>query len=199
MREYFPRADLEVIREAYLFAESAHSGQPRASGEPYINPSVAVAATLVDLHLDAVTVAAALLHDVAEDTGVTLDDVRERFGQELVALVDGVTKLGRIEWMSREERQAESLRKMFLAMASDIRIVLIKLADRLHNMRTIEFLPEWKQRRTSQETMDIYAPLAQRLGIGTLQRELEDVAFRILSPEAYAEVKSQLPGAGAAR
>jgi GTP pyrophosphokinase len=199
MREYFPRADLDVIREAYLFSESAHSGQTRASGEPYINHSVAVAATLVDLRLDPVTIAAALLHDVAEDTGVTLTDVRERFGDELATLVDGVTKLGRIEWMSREERQAESLRKMFLAMASDIRIVLIKLADRLHNMRTIEYLPEWKQRRTSQETMDIYAPLAQRLGIGSLQRELEDLAFRILSPEAYTEVKGQLAEAEVTR
>ncbi len=199
MRETFPKADLDVIREAYLFAESAHAGQTRASGEPYVNHSIAVAATLVDLRLDPVTVAAALLHDVAEDTGVTLDDVRDRFGAEIASLVDGVTKLGKIEWMSREERQAESLRKMFLAMASDIRIVLIKLADRLHNMRTIQFLPEWKQRRTSQETMDIYAPLAQRLGIGTIQRELEDLAFQILSPEAHAEVKSQLLEAEATR
>src|SRR3972149_797939 len=191
MREYFPRADLEVIREAYLFAESAHSGQTRASGEPYINHSVAVAATLVDLRLDPGTIAAALLHDVAEDTGVTLADVGERFGQELAALVDGVTKLGRAGGICREERQPGGLREIVLAMASDIRIVLIKLADRLHNMRTIEFLPEWKQRRTSQETMDIYAPLAQRLGGGTPPRRLEDVAFRILSPEAYAEVKSQ--------
>lgn len=199
MRETFPKADLDVIREAYLFAESAHAGQTRASGEPYINHSIAVATTLVELRLDPVTVAAALLHDVAEDTGITLADVRERFGEEIASLADGVTKLGKIEWMSREERQAESLRKMFLAMANDIRIVLIKLADRLHNMRTIEFLPEWKQRRTAQETMDIYAPLAQRLGIGAMQRDLEDLAFRVLSPDAYGEVKSQLAEAEAAR
>jgi len=199
MRETFPKADLDVIREAYLFAESAHTLQTRASGEPYINHAVAVAATLVDLRLDPVTVAAALLHDTAEDTGITLADIRERFGEEIASLVDGVTKLGRIEWMSREERQAESLRKMFLAMANDIRIVLIKLADRLHNMRTIEYLPEWKQRRTAQETMDIYAPLAQRLGIGRLQRELEDLAFKVLSPEAFQEVRSQLAEAEVSR
>ncbi|MDR7552645.1 MAG: bifunctional (p)ppGpp synthetase/guanosine-3',5'-bis(diphosphate) 3'-pyrophosphohydrolase [Armatimonadota bacterium] len=199
MREYFPRADLDVIREAYLFAEAAHRHQTRASGEPYINHAVAVAAALVELRLDPVTVAAALLHDTAEDTGITLADIRQRFGDEIASLVDGVTKLGRIEWMSREERQAESLRKMFLAMANDIRIVLIKLADRLHNMRTIQYLPEWKQRRTAQETMDIYAPLAQRLGIGRLQRELEDLAFQVLSPEAYQEVRSQLAEAEASR
>jgi guanosine-3',5'-bis(diphosphate) 3'-pyrophosphohydrolase len=199
MREAFPKADLDVIREAYLFAESAHREQTRASGEPYINHALAVAAILVDLRLDPVTIAAALLHDTAEDTGITLEDIRARFGPEIAALVDGVTKLGRIEWMSREERQAESLRKMFLAMANDIRIVLIKLADRLHNMQTIEFLPAWKQRRTAQETMDIYAPLAQRLGIGRLQRELEDLAFKVLSPEAYAEVRNQLAEAEVAR
>ncbi len=199
MREQFPKADLDVIREAYLFAEEAHRNQTRASGEPYITHSIAVASALVDLRLDPVTVAAALLHDVAEDTGVTLKEVQERFGPEIASLVDGVTKLGKIEWMSREERQAESLRKMFLAMASDIRIVLIKLADRLHNMRTIQYLPEWKQRRTSQETLDIYAPLAERLGIGTIQRELEDHAFIVLQPDAYQEIKGQLAQAEATR
>src|SRR5439155_57887 len=160
MREHFPKADLDVLGEAYQFAAQAHHAQTRTSGEPYINHSVTVAATLVDLRLDPVTIAAALLHDVAEDTGVTLNEVQAGFGTEIASLVDGVTKLGKIEWMSREERQAESLRKMFLAMASDMRIVLIKLADRLHNMRTIQYLPEWKQRRTSQETLDIYAPLS---------------------------------------
>ncbi|HET6948187.1 MAG TPA: bifunctional (p)ppGpp synthetase/guanosine-3',5'-bis(diphosphate) 3'-pyrophosphohydrolase [bacterium] len=199
MREYFPKADLDVIRDAYLFAEAAHKEQTRASGEPYINHSLAVASSLIELRLDPVTIAAALLHDTAEDTGITLQDIRERFGEEIASLVDGVTKLGRIEWMSREERQAESLRKMFLAMANDIRIVLIKLADRQHNMRTIQYLPEWKQRRTAQETMDIYAPLAQRLGIGQLQRELEDLAFKVLSPDAHNEVRSQLAEAEVTR
>src|SRR3989475_316954 len=199
MREHFPKADLAVLGEAYQFAAQAHHAQTRASGEPYINPSVTVAATLVDLRLDPVTIAAALLHDVAEDTGVTLNEVQARFGTEIASLVDGVTKLGKIEWMSREERQAESLRKMFLAMASDIRIVLIKLADRLHNMRTIQYLPEWKQRRTSQETLDIYAPLAERLGIGRIQRELEDLAFAVLQPDSAQEVKNQLVQAEATR
>ncbi len=199
MREHFPKADLDVVREAYLFAEQAHRGQTRASGEPYVMHSIAVATTLIDLRLDPVTIAAALLHDVAEDTGVTLAAVQERFGTEIASLVDGITKLGKIEWMSREERQAESLRKMFLAMANDIRIVLIKLADRLHNMRTIQYLPEWKQRRTSQETLDIYAPLAERLGIGRIQRELEDYAFAVLQPDAYREIQSQLAQAEATR
>ena len=199
MREHFPKADLDVLGEAYQFAAQAHHAQTRASGEPYINHSVTVAATLVDLRLDPVTIAAALLHDVAEDTGVTLNEVQARFGTEIASLVDGVTKLGKIEWMSREERQAESLRKMFLAMASDIRIVLLKLADRLHNMRTIQYLPEWKQRRTSQETLDIYAPLAERLGIGRIQRELEDLAFAVLQPDSSQEVKNQLVQAEATR
>ncbi len=199
MREYHPKADLDVVRDAYLFAEAAHHGQTRVSGEPYINHSVAVATVLTDLRLDPVTVAGALLHDVAEDTGATLDNVREKFGAEIASLVDGVTKLGKIEWMSREERQAESLRKMFLAMASEIRIVLIKLADRLHNMRTIEYLPEWKQKRTSQETLDIYAPLAERLGIGQIKREFEELAFKVLEPDAYQDLKTQIAQAEPAR
>ncbi|MDR7400789.1 MAG: bifunctional (p)ppGpp synthetase/guanosine-3',5'-bis(diphosphate) 3'-pyrophosphohydrolase [Armatimonadota bacterium] len=199
LREQFPRADLDVVRAAYLFAEQAHRAQTRASGDPYITHAVAVASVLVELRLDPVTVAAGLLHDVAEDTGVTLQQVEEHFGPEIAALVDGVTKLGRIEWMSREQRQAESLRKMFLAMASDIRIVLIKLADRLHNMRTLQYLPEWKQRRTAQETLDIYAPLAERLGIGRIQRELEDLAFAVLQPDAYQEIRRQLAEAESSR
>ncbi len=198
-REHFPKADLDVLREAYLFAEASHRGQVRASGEPYINHSVAVATVLVDLRLDPLTIAAALLHDVAEDTGVTLDEVRTRFGPEIAALVDGVTKLGKIEWKSREERQAENLRKMFLAMANDIRIVLIKLADRLHNMGTIQYLPAWKQQRTAQETLEIYAPLAERLGISQIQRALEDLVFQVLEPDAYQDITSQLVQAEATR
>ncbi len=197
IRAHFTRADLDVVREAYLFAESAHAGQTRASGEPYIRHSYAVADILADLRMDPVTIAAALLHDVAEDTGVTLAKVEERFGPEIATLVDGVTKLGQIEWQSREERQAESLRKMFLAMANDIRIVLIKLADRLHNMRTLQYLPEWKRKRTSQETLDIYAPLAERLGIGQLQAELQDLAFRELNPQSHEEMTTQLTQAEA--
>jgi len=197
IRAQLPRADLDIVREAYLFAETAHTGQTRASGEPYISHSVAVSSILVDLRLDPVTIAAALLHDVAEDTGVTLPQVAERFGVEIASLVDGVTKLGQIEWQSREERQAESLRKMFLAMANDIRIVLIKLADRLHNMRTLQYLPEWKRKRTAQETLDIYAPLAERLGIGQIQAELQDLAFKELHLEAYDEIATQLAQAAA--
>src|SRR3990172_6795586 len=199
IRAQLPRADLDIVREAYLSAETAHTGQTRASGEPYISHSVAVSSILADLRLDPITIAAALLHDVAEDTGVTLDEVRQRFREEVTILVDGVTKLGRIEWQTREEREAESLRKMFLAMASDIRIVLIKLADRLHNMQTIAYLPQWKQQRTSQETLDIYAPLAERLGISQIQRELEDFAFGVLQPDAYADLKGQLVEAEATR
>src|SRR2546428_6619241 len=199
MREHSPKPDLAVSVDAYKLAAQAHHAQARACGEPYINHSVTVASTLVDLRLDPVTIAAALLHDVAEDTGVSLSEVQARFGVEIASLVDGVTKLGKIEWKSREERQAENLRKMFLAMASDIRIVLIKLADRLHNMRTIQYLPEWKQRRTSQETLDIYAPLAERLGIGRIQRELEDLAFAVLQPDSSQEGKNQLVQAEATR
>jgi len=151
-----------------------------------------VAMILAELRLDAVTIAAALLHDVPEDTTHTIEEIRSKFGSEVAGLVDGVTKLGRIEWKSREERQAENLRKMFLAMANDIRIILIKLADRVHNMRTIEYLPEWKQKRTAAETLEIYAPLTERLGIGSIKRELEDRAFAVLEPEASREISGQI-------
>ncbi len=192
VREMTPHADLDLIRRAYLFAAEAHQGQTRASGEPYVSHSVAVASVLVGLRLDAPTIAAALLHDVPEDTSHTADEIREKFGPEIAGLVDGVTKLGRIEWKSREQRQAENLRKMFLAMASDIRIILIKLADRVHNMRTLEYLPEWKQKRTAQETLEIYAPLTDRLGIGSIKRELEDLSFRVLEPEASRDIAGQI-------
>ncbi len=199
LRTHFPKADLDIVREAYLAAARAHESQTRASGEPYVMHGVAVATILAGLHVDPTTVAAALLHDVLEDTGVEFSELQQRFGPEIASLVDGVTKLGKIEWQSREERQAESLRKMFLAMANDIRIVLIKLADRLHNMRTIAPLPEWKRQRTSQETLDIYAPLAERLGIGSVQKELEDLAFQQLHPETYAEITQSLAQAEGAR
>ncbi|HET8998018.1 MAG TPA: HD domain-containing protein, partial [bacterium] len=161
-----PHADIDLLRRAYLFAREAHADQTRASGEPYVSHSVAVAAILAEMRLDAVTITAALLHDVPEDTPRTIEEIRSKFGPEVAGLVDGITKLGRIEWKSREERQAENLRKMFLAMANDIRIILIKLADRVHNLRTIEYIPEWKQKRTAAETLEIYAPLTERLGIG---------------------------------
>src|SRR5207237_205497 len=167
-------------------------GPARSSGEAYVNHSVAVAGSLAEMRLDAVTVAAALLHDVPEDTPRTMEEIRAKFGPEVAGLVDGVTKLGRIEWKSREERQAENLRKMFLAMANDIRIILIKLADRVHNLRTIEYLPEWKQKRTASETLEIYAPLTERLGIGSIKRELEDRAFAVLEPDASREISGQI-------
>ena len=192
VKELTPHTDLDLIRRAYLYAQEAHLDQTRASGEPYVHHSLAVAGILAEMRLDAVTIAAALLHDVPEDTPRTLEEIRAKFGPEVAGLVDGVTKLGRIEWKSREERQAENLRKMFLAMANDIRIILIKLADRVHNMRTIEYLPEWKQKRTAGETLEIYAPLTERLGIGSIKRELEDRAFAVLEPDAFKEISGQL-------
>ncbi len=199
VRETIPRGDHDLVLRAYYYARDAHAGQTRASGEPYVSHSVAVASILVGLRLDAATIAAALLHDVPEDTAHTIDDIREAFGPEIASLVDGVTKLGRIEWKSREERQAENLRKMFLAMASDIRIILIKLADRVHNMRTLEHLPDWKQKRTARETLEIYAPLTERLGIGTIRRELEDLSFRVLEPEAYTSISGDIDRTSAAQ
>lgn len=192
VREIQPQADLDLLVRAYAFAAKAHAGQVRQSGEPYVMHSVAVAHILADLRMDVTTVAAALLHDVPEDTPQTLEQVRQEFGDEIASLVDGVTKLGRIQWRSQEEKQAENLRKMFLAMASDVRIILIKLADRLHNLQTIHAMPPEHQRRKARETLEIYAPLAKRLGIGQLQNELEDRAFAILEPEAYREITDSL-------
>lgn len=197
VREIQPHADLDLLRRAYAFAARAHAGQVRRSGEPYVMHAVAVAHILADLRMDATTVAAALLHDVPEDTPQTLEQVRQEFGDEIATLVDGVTKLGRIQWRSQEEKQAENLRKMFLAMASDVRIILIKLADRLHNLRTIHVMPPDHQRRKARETLEIYAPLAKRLGIGQLQNELEDRAFAVLEPEAYREITESLQEAQA--
>ncbi len=185
---YSPGADLALIDRAYAFAERAHAGQKRLSGDPYINHPLAVASVLADLQLDTVTIAAALLHDVVEDTRVSLADVERQFGREIALLVDGVTKLSRIEYRSREDEQVENLRKMFLAMSQDIRVLLIRLADRLHNMRTLSYLPPDRQKITAQETLDILAPLAHRLGTFRLKMELEDLALRYLEPERYREL-----------
>ncbi|HCJ11423.1 MAG TPA: (p)ppGpp synthetase, partial [Clostridiales bacterium] len=172
--EYAPGADVSLVDRAYAYAARAHQGQRRLSGEPYVSHPLAVAHIMADLELDVVSIAAALLHDVVEDAGVALDDLRREFGAEVALLVDGVTKLSRIQYRSREDEQVENLRKMFLAMSRDIRVLLIRLADRLHNMRTLSHLPLDRQRITARETLDIFAPLAHRLGMYRMKMELED-------------------------
>lgn len=180
--------DVTLIRRAYEFSEHAHAGQRRSSGEPFIEHCHEVALNLAELHLDSVTIAAGLLHDVVEDTKYTLDDLRERFGEEVADLVDGVTKIGLVTYSSHEEQQVEYFRKMLLSMAKDIRVILIKLADRMHNMRTLEALPAEKRMRIAQETRDVYAPLAHRLGIYKAKTELEDLSLKYLKPDAYMEL-----------
>ena len=176
------------IQRVYEFAEAAHAGQTRNSGEAFINHPLGVAAILVDMGMDRTAIEAALLHDVVEDTEVTLEEIREKFGSEVAALVDGVTKLSRISFQNKQEQQAENLRKMFLAMAKDIRVILIKLADRMHNMRTLKFLPVDKQKKIARETLEIYAPLTHRLGMYKIKWELEDLALRFLERQKYYEL-----------
>jgi GTP pyrophosphokinase len=187
-----PQADLDVLRRAYFFSALHHKGQTRASGEPYLVHPLEVANILADMRLDEVSVATGLLHDVVEDTLVELDVIRDSFGEEIAHLVDGLTKLAQISNQSREEQQAENVRKMLLAMVDDVRVVLVKLADRLHNMRTLQYLKPEKRRRIAQETLDIFAPIAHRLGMGRLRGELEDLAFKHLHPEEYRELAEQL-------
>lgn len=188
IRGYARGADLSLVEKAYAFAERAHAGQRRLSGEAYLSHPVAVASILADLELDVITLAAGLLHDVVEDTKTSLTDVEKEFGREIALLVDGVTKLSRIEYRSREDEQVENLRKMFLAMSQDIRVLLIRLADRLHNMRTLSYLPPDRQKICAQETLDIFGPLAHRLGIYGMKMELEDLALHHLEPERYREL-----------
>jgi guanosine-3',5'-bis(diphosphate) 3'-pyrophosphohydrolase len=190
--EHYPQADLAPVRSAFEFAREAHREQMRASGEPYVTHPIAVAQILAELGIDPVAVQGALLHDIPEDTGFTLADVEERFGPEVARLVDGVTKLSKFSTLSHEEQQAENIRKMFLAMAEDIRVVLIKLADRLHNMRTLAPLPPEKRARIARQTMEIYAPLAERLGIWQIKWELEDLAFKELEPGEFRSLAAQL-------
>jgi guanosine-3',5'-bis(diphosphate) 3'-pyrophosphohydrolase len=184
--------DLAQLQQAYEFALSLHKDQFRDSGEPYMIHPLLVTHILADMNLDAVALQTGLLHDVVEDTNVKIDDIRKMFGNEVAYCVDGVTKLSKVQFYSREERQAESVRKMLLAMVTDIRVILVKLADRLHNMRTLESLSRTRQQRIAQETLEIYAPIAHRLGMGKVRGELEDLGFRYLEPEAWADLSRQI-------
>ncbi len=192
LHEHYPQADLDPVERAYRFAAEAHEGQKRASGEPYVTHPLAAAQILAELGIDPVAVTAALLHDIPEDTDYDFSDLEERFGPDVARLVDGVTKLSKFSTLSHEEQQAENIRKMFLAMAEDVRVVLIKLADRLHNMRTLSALPHEKQVRIARQTQEIYAPLAERLGIWQIKWELEDLAFKVLEPTEYRELAAKL-------
>jgi len=183
-----PADDLSILNQAFEFAAKAHEGQFRASGEPYIVHPLAVAHILADMNTDLVSIITGLLHDTVEDSGISVEELRKRFGEDVAHCVNGVTKLSRLKFYSQEERQAESVRKMLLAMVDDIRVVVVKLADRLHNMRTLSALSPDRRRRISQETLDVYAPIAHRLGMGAVRGELEDLAFSFLEPEAYAEI-----------
>lgn len=192
LRVYNPQADVQPIREAYLFSARAHDGQKRESGEPFLQHPLEVARIIVELKLDVPSIVAALLHDTMEDTSVPKAEIERMFGRDVAELVDGLTKIGKIEFRTHEEKQAENFRKMLLSMSEDIRVILIKLADRLHNMRTLHYLPEEKQTRIAQETLDIYAPLANRLGIGWMRVELEDLCFRYLKNEVYLNLTQKV-------
>src|SRR5437868_1673599 len=189
VRAYRPNDDLAIIRKAYDYSLRHHTGQSRASGEPYLVHPLEVACVLAEMKLDPVAIAAGLLHDSVEDTSVTIVDIRKEFGEQVAHIVEGVTKISKIDFASSEERQAENVRKMVLAMVDDIRVVLIKLADRLHNMRTLEHLPPERQQKIAKETLDIYAPIAHRLGMGKIRGELEDLGFRYTDPIAYEQVR----------
>ena len=189
VQAYYPAADVDLLRKAYEFSAKVHQGQKRLSGEPYLIHPLAVASIIADLKLDVPSVVSGLLHDTVEDTLTTLDELKGLFGHEIGALVDGVTKLGRANFSSREEKQAENFRKMLLAMGKDVRVILIKLADRVHNMRTLDHMPPEKQILTAQETLDIYAPLSHRLGIAWIKSELEDLSLKYLHPEIYYQLK----------
>ncbi len=191
---HFPDVDISLLEKAYVYSAKVHQGQMRLSGEPYLTHPLAVAELLAEMRLDHVTVAAGLLHDTVEDTFATDADIRAQFGEEIGDLVAGLTKLSKIEFQSREEAQAENFRKMLLAMSKDIRIILIKLADRLHNIRTLEYMKEDSRRRIAQETLEIYAPLSHRLGIYWMKEELEDRAFRVLNPELCAQIEEKIAG-----
>src|SRR6516164_426143 len=192
VRTYSPDADVELLRRAYVFSAFEHRDQVRRSGEPYLIHPLAVADFLADMKLDAVAIAAGLLHDVVEDTLTTIERIQELFGPEVAHVVEGVTKISAIPFSSTEERQAENFRKMLLAMVDDIRVILVKLGDRVHNMRTLSHLPEERRTRVAQETRDIYAPIANRLGMSKVKNELEELSFRYLEPQAYEALRTQV-------
>jgi len=187
-----PEADIELLRRAYVFSAFEHKGQVRHSGEPYLVHPLEVADLLADMKLDVVAIAAGLLHDIVEDTQTPIERIRELFGSDIAHVVEGVTKLGAIQFSSSEERQAENFRKMLLAMVDDIRVILVKLADRLHNMRTLHHLPEERRLKIAQETRDIYAPIANRLGMSKVKNELEELAFKYLEPKAYEALRARV-------
>src|SRR6476620_12749863 len=189
VEKYHPGDNLDLIRRAYIFSAKEHKGQVRASGEPYLTHPLEVSNILAEMKMDAVTVSVGLLHDVVEDTLTTLEKIEELFGPEVAHIVDGVTKISQIHFTSREEKQAENFRKMLLAMTDDIRVIMVKFADRLHNMRTLEYLSGDRREAIARETMEIYGPLANRLGMGKIRGELEDLAFSYLDPKAYQELK----------
>src|SRR4026209_2983806 len=191
VRAYSPEADLELLRRAYVFSALEHKGQVRHSGEPYLVHPLEVADSLADMKLDVAAVAARLLHDVVEDTLTTPERIEGLFGREIARIVEGVTKLGAVPFSSSGERQAENFRKMLLAMVDDIRVILVKLADRLHNMRTLNHLPEERRVKIAQETRDIYAPIANRLGMSKVKNELEELSFKYLEPAAYEALRAR--------
>ena len=192
IKKYNPTADCAVVEKAYKFAVKKHEGQLRESGEPFATHPIEVAFILADMELDVSSIVAALLHDVVEDTDTTEEDIRREFGDTVALLVSGVTKLDKIPYTSKEEQQIENLRKMFLAMAKDVRVIVIKLADRLHNMRTLGSKSEEKQREKARETLEVYAPLAHRLGMSKIKMELEDLSLRYIDPIAYYEIVDKI-------
>src|SRR5246127_271537 len=192
VKHYNPNANEELLNRAYVYAMRAHGEQKRASGDPYISHPLEVAAILTELKLDDATIAAALLHDTIEDTSATRDEIDQMFGTDIGALVEGLTKLKRLDLVTKEAKQAENLRKLLLAIADDVRVLLVKLADRLHNMRTLSHMPPEARRRSAEETLDIYAPLAGRMGMHGMREELEDLAFRELNSQAYAVISERL-------
>ncbi|HBF42702.1 MAG TPA: GTP pyrophosphokinase, partial [Desulfobacteraceae bacterium] len=192
LSSYHPKGDVEIVEKAYVYSAKVHQGQIRLSGEPYLSHPLEVAYILTQLKMDLICIAAGLLHDTIEDTDASLEEIAHLFGEETANIVDGVTKINKMQFASRKERQAENFRKMILAMSSDIRVILVKLADRLHNMRTLGFQPSEKQRIIARETLDIYAPLAGRMGIYWIKSELEDLCLYYLEPEIYKKIKADI-------